>query len=622
MVTSLLAIIFIGVSHFAMAVYGAETAATGMWQKNEMDPRVNTPIVKMFKVEAVNLLPGGAPNPGDPQCTAAASCTFDLFYTNGAQFNLNKPNRLNILFISGGPGQFINEGDGPGEDVDTTTNAPQGNMLLNSLAAGDDLNGRHNVVYFHVRGAGQSSSNFNRSNNYDKFLRARYVVEDIERLRKEVLKDKPWDAIYAHSWGTVVAQLYGSKFGHDPERKVRSLILSAPVARRDPNTFEARIKQTASNLEDIYRFFRPTGACVIDNVSANSYLKTRVFDFELFRDELARSDNLCFIVEPRVKEISEKVIQILNALEADYGSLSFVEDNFDDIKAELTGNVKFPIEFFSALRQLQFLGAPREEGILFTADTKAMIDASLLIGYYITLGINQSVVSNCDPAAKFFVGAAAVPAVKKEYCDRLVVAKESVLKSRGFESLRARHVFGAYDGVARWMFNMLNKKCFTGTDLMNFANAGTGTGDKKRFVRALVKRMGAPSKEEAPVCGWDPGGKNAHSIPTLILAGSTDAVIAGCQAEDFYNRGLKGPKVFLQFPGQGHGLSITNLQDDPENERFQQTKNLTNLLDKFIRMAISRPSEIGKFLNSVKSELKSVKAREHPKLENGSIACS
>jgi hypothetical protein len=312
--------------------------------------------------------------------------------------------------------------------------------------------------------------------------------------------------------------------------------------------------------------------------------------------------------------------QILNALEDDYGSVGFVEDHFDEIETELVGDLKFPRELFAALRQLQFLGAPGDEGLLFTADAKTMVNAALLLGYHLTPGMGQIVGADCDPGTKFFVGAAAIPAVKEEYCERLGVAKNSF--SKGLESVRAKHVFGVYDGIARWVFKMLDKSCFTGTDLMKFANEGGGSGDRKRFVRALAKRIGMPSKEEPPVCGWDPGEKNAHSVPTLILAGSADTVIAGCQAEDFYNRGLKGPRVLLQIPGQGHVMSITNLQDDLENEKFQQTKNLRNLLEKFIIMAISNQPKIDKFLHSVKSELASIKGRQHPRLEeNGRIAC-
>jgi pimeloyl-ACP methyl ester carboxylesterase len=636
MAKTLAAFFFLVVPFFTMVAHGAQAVATGMWEKKEMDPRVGTSLATMDKIESVSLLPAGAPDPGDPNCNTSETCTFGLFYTTGAMFNLNKEGKLNILFIPGGPGQFVNEGQK--EEGQEEQNIVSANEVLNQLAFGEKREGDVNVVYFHVRGTGQSS--INRSNNYDKFLRAKYVIEDIERLRVELLKDKPWDAIYAHSWGTIVAQLYASKFGKDPERRVRSLILSAPVVRTDPKTIDARVRQTVTNLADIYKFFRPTGDCVIvipDEREPASYLKNRVFDFELnpaVGDDLKQTDNLCFISGPRATKITRRVANILKALDKDYGSMGFVVDYFSEVEADLPSDLKkFPIEFFGALRQLQFLGAPKEEGLLFTADAKAMIDAALVIAFHLTPGVGPSGQINCDPAGKFFVGAAADPDVKKEYCKRLIDAKEKFsLGPDKHESIRAKYVLGTYDGVSRWVFNVLGKqKCFTGKDLIKFANAGTGRGDKKRAVRDLTKRIGAPSKDEAEVCGWDPGGQNAHSVPTLILAGTSDAIIAGCQAEDFYNRGLLGQKGFLQFPGQGHGMTITTLVDLPpeilelmpaldDKKRFQQTTNLANLIKKFIKTAVSNPSESGEFLNSVEPERNSVKART-PALKNGNIPC-
>jgi len=607
---TLTALIFVVLSRFAMAAPGAMLPATGMWEKKEMNPRVNE-SVGVFQIKDVSLLPAGTPNPGDPNCTTAVPCAFDLSYTIGAQFGLNKGG-FNILFIPGGPGIIINEADGPGgckageiPPNDCSGDPPSGNEVLNKLAFGDDFNGRHNLVYFHVRGTGQSM--IDRRNNNDKFLRAKYVVDDIERLRKELLQDKPWDAIYAHSWGTVVAQLYAAReFDNDSVPKVKSLILSAPIARRDPTTINARVKQTVSNLEDIYRFFRPPGACAI---SGTSYLKSRVADFEAhLTPDLERTDNLCFITDSQVVEITSKVAKIIQAVEEDYGSLSFVQDHYDEIKAQLAPELKLPQEFFAALRKLQFLGAPynkmkrNHEGLLFTADALKMVDVALTLGFHLTQGVDRSLTS-CDPAGKFFVGAAA--RVKKDYCKRLRDAKANFLMLSMSQSVRASTVFGVYDGVARWVPRMLNKEdCFSGIDLSRFANGATGNSDKKRFLRAFAKRIGSASKDEPPVCGWDPGGGNAHSVPTLILAGDTDAIIAGCQAEEFYNRGLKGQKVFLQFPGQGHDMSITDQRD--VNPR--QTRAMADLIDKFIRAAGSPQSEFEKFIGSAKSELELVKA--------------
>lgn len=609
---TLIAGFFVALTHFSMFAHGAVLPATGMWETNEMNPRVND-SVDMFQIKKVQLLPPGAPDFRDRDCATLGPCTFDLFYTTGAQFGMNKE-AFNILFIPGGPGIIIPEADGPsgckaGEKPpnDCSGDAPMGNEVLNTLAFGDDLNGRHNLVYFHVRGTGQSM--IDRRNSYDQFLRAKFVVEDIERLRKELLQDKPWDAIYAHSWGTVVAQLYAArKSENDPGQKVKSLILSAPIVRRDARTLEARVKQTTSNLEDIYRFFRPAGEC---EISGTSYLKALVTDFEDHRTpDLEPTDNLCFITDQQIAEIIGKVTMIIHAVEDDYGSLSYFQDHFKEIKeAGLSQNLT-PLrqEFFAALRKLQFLGAPnnptkrQREGLLFTADAISMVDAALTIGFHLTKGVDPSL-TKCDPASKFFVGAAS--RVKQDYCARLKDARTRFLKSNTSQSVRANAVFGVYDGVARWVPRMLNKEdCFSPKDLSNFVNAKTGKDDKKRFLRAFAKKIGFASNDESSVCGWDPGGSNAHSVPTLVLAGGADAVIAGCQAEDFYNRGLKGRKVFLQFPGQGHDMSINDQRDASR----QLNKAMADLIDKFIKAAGSAPSEFETFIGSVKSELDLVKA--------------
>jgi fermentation-respiration switch protein FrsA (DUF1100 family) len=52
---------------------------------------------------------------------------------------------------------------------------------------------------------------------------------------------------------------------------------------------------------------------------------------------------------------------------------------------------------------------------------------------------------------------------------------------------------------------------------------------------------------------WNPG-YYKHSVPTLILKGGADAVIAGGQAESFYKDDLSNRKdsVLMKIPGMGH----------------------------------------------------------------------
>jgi hypothetical protein len=140
-------------------------------------------------------------NPNSPFCGFAGNCKFDLHYFSG-KGNLEDPERHNVLFIPGGPGEIVER----------------------SNATFDSLNIGVNFFYFDVRGTGNSV--IPESNVYDQFLRAEYVVEDVEAIRKtssmNVSRDRYQedsspesslkmgnsastpDAIYAHSWGTML----------------------------------------------------------------------------------------------------------------------------------------------------------------------------------------------------------------------------------------------------------------------------------------------------------------------------------------------------------------------------------------------------------------------------------
>ena len=618
--------ILFAVCVFVSSAQGAQL--TGSWETKEMDPRVRTrgdrgePILKIDKV---NLLPVTTPPAKDLQCNPSSACTFDLFYFKGETFELHDPSRKNVLFITGGPGQFVEENR-------------KGNFALGALDGSaskikdgklesdpERNNGIHNIVYFHLRGAGRSV--INRNNKYDQFLRAKYVVEDIEILRKKVLEDKPWDAIYAHSWGTVVAQLYANKYGKPdiasghPESRVKSLILSAPIVRRNARPLTARIEKTVSNLEKIFKFYRPIGDCVI---SDEKYLKDRVTDFhkqfsvDFGGKPLDGLDNLCFVTDSRVADITSEVQRILTDLEADYGSVDFVKDHYPKLKTNRNFPAslkKYPRELYQAIRRVQMLGAPEADGLVSTKDTKSMVDLALIIGSYLTPRTSRHRQTPCDPSGKFFTGAAASPGIKTKYCARLREAKDDLLRFKdSVESERARYVFGVYDGAARWLFRLLNKDCFTGEDLRKFANAAMGPTDRKKPVRDAAKKIGIDTSGDS-FCGWDPGGSNAHSVPTLILAGSADTIIAGCQAEDFYNDGLAGEKVFIEFPGMGHAMTVADASFLALP--LPQTQTFADLIDKFVTMA---PPQRATFIANVQSELSILKARERLPIQ-GLIAC-
>ena len=535
--------------------FGAQSAGDS-WTRDEMGERGDLEGILL----KLRLLPADRSFPPAFRCNEKPSaCEFQLAYFLGAGFDLSKKQRLNILYIPGGPGAIV--------DPD------------NRSAALRLLERKHNVVYFHPRGMSQSAIDGDKV--YDQFLRADYVVDDIEKLRSQVLKTRPWDAIYAHSWGTVIAQRYAAKHGKPKElsSKVMSLILSGPVDRHRASTHAARTQLTIANLKKIFSYYRSQGAANCQ-CESSSYLKSIVADFadpqiSTFGSRLGSSDNFCFLTGALVDQISKQLEKMMPEIDENYGSADLIVDHFDTLKKDKAfikdyGN--FPIEFFAALRYLQMSGAPEKDGLVFVADGRNQINAALLIAHYLTASDPR----RCDLKGPPFSGAAP----DCEYCDRLKTARlEQRARIGGRESLRGNYVYGVYDGVARWISVMMGEKgCFTGKDLNSFANH---SGDNKKFGRDQAKKIGIVEAEQ--ICPWNPADFR-HEVPTLLMKGGRDAVVAGCQAEDFFTNGLKdGRRILLEFRGLGHDMSVSNLYEgsDPSN----WSKHFTGLLENFIKMS-------------------------------------
>ena len=542
----------------------------------------------------LRLLPDGQPFPTQFNCDdRPASCQFQLTYFLSEGFDLAKKQRLNILYIPGGPGAI----------VDAT----------NRSAALRVLERKHNLVYFHPRGAAQSAIDGDKE--YDRFMRADYVVDDIEHLRRQVLKDRPWDAIYAHSWGTVIAQRYAAKYGspRDPEPKVKSLILSGPVDRHRASTHAARSQMTVDNLRKIFTYYRSRGAANCRCESA-AFLRPLVTDFSepqisMLGNRLGPSDNFCFLTDDLLDKIVKQIEKIIPEIDGNYGSADFVVDNFDTLKKDANFQShfdKFPIEFFAALRYLQMSGAPEKGGLVFVADSRNRMNAALLIAHTLT----AKDPSRCEPKGVLF-GAAAADC---EYCERFKAAKEELqAQLNGWESLRASYVYGVYDGVARWIAVMMGDQgCFTGRDLETFANH---PGDAKKFGREQAKKVGVVAGEK--ICPWNPTDYK-HEVTTLLMKGSRDTVVAGCQAEDFLLHGLKdGRRVLLEFKGLGHDMSVGNLYEgsDPSN----WSKRFAGLLEDFIK----RSSNVSRFRGDaqIKAKMQKLQAIDRTRDANISVNC-
>ena len=541
------------------------------------------------------LLPPGKEYPPGFNCREKpATCEVELAYFLSDGFDLSKNQRLNILFIPGGPGAIID--------------------TRNRTAALQTLEEKHNVVYFHPRGMGASA--IDGSKVYDQFLRADYVVEDIERLRQEVLKGRPWDAIYAHSWGTVIAQRYAAKYGRakDGSPKVKSLILSAPVDRHRADTHSARSRMIIDNLKAIFSYYRTSGSrdC---QCRSDTYLRPLVADYtnpqiRPLDTRLGANDNFCFLSHGADERIAQELKKVLPQIDENYGSVDFVVDNYFQLKKTdksfQSKFSKFPIEFFAAVRYLQMTGAPEKGGLVFVAESSQRINAALVIAYYLTPdnpgrctlknGIFGGTAENCD------------------FCERFKGASEA-LQSPGAarESKRGSYVFGAYDGVARWISVMMGEKdCFAGKDMEKFINSHE---DTKRFARDQVRKIGIVPKEK--ICPWNPA-EYRHEVPTLLIKGDRDTVVAGCQAEDFFTNGLKdGSRVLLEFRGLGHDVSVANLYEGADPSAWSTT--FASLLEDFVRMS-SAPTRF-RGDPKVKAKLQKLKVSDRTRDPNIAAKC-
>jgi pimeloyl-ACP methyl ester carboxylesterase len=592
--------ILLFVVFMSLAIYGCTTHE---WQKKDMNSRIGDFVEVDLK-------------PGSPTCGLLAQCKFDLHYFKGDNYKEGDSDRKNILFIPGGPGEIVDR----------------------SLPDLGFLQKRNNVVYFDVRGTGLSEIPL--SNAYDQFLRAEYIVSDIETLRKRVLDnddpeiDKPWDAIYAYSWGTIVAQRYAAKY----PLRVKKLILAAPVSRTHGDTETARRQMLVKNLLDILRKHQTQYACPWHR------------DHPLVKEPPQGfypegTDNFCFVNEGQMATIRHEFITILNELESDYGSVTFVESFYKRLKSSDNAfkyKYPYPEEFFSAIGLLGFLGGAEQQPLRFDSETMRLkISAAFFLGNYLMLGksilrdetnvlnpfrpVDPSdpdqafmnvVTAYCHPENPFFKS---IPSfnekdnLRRNFCQRLMGAQKDLTPiRRNNRSNRARSVFGVYDGLTRWVFRVLeqeqrldDQKCFRGKDLLDVARGDLETDLKTNTViREEAGKLGISRFEI--VCPWDPA-VYRHKRRTLILAGSADAVIAGGQAEYFFQNSLTpGQRVLIEFPGAGHSMHLqmtaSALQDLATAGPVGA--GIRGLVDAFLRM------EIADFMQDedIQTQIKSLKA--------------
>ncbi len=538
------------------ALAGAAETPAGAW------PAESANVLGKAKALTVklSLLPQGAKFPQGFDCEAApASCQFEMAYFLNVGFDPAKKNRLNILFIPGGPGA-INDPDLP-------------NPTLNFWQK------KHNLVYFHPRGMARSK--IDGAKRYDQFLRADYVVEDIESLRAKLLGDRPWDAIYAHSWGTVVAQRYASEYGEPQvaETKVKSLILSGPVDRALIGTHEARIGMIIANLKLILESYRSPGGARNCTCESSDYLRKILTDAREPQSAIGqavagKTDNLCFLDALVVSQVIAELEKIIPEIDANYGSADQVVDNFNALQQDPGFKQrmgKYGREFFVALRYLQMTGGPEKDGLVFSVDSHKQVSAALVLVQQLANQTPQS----CKDRSSPFAGAPPLC----DACKRLDEARLEMANPEDRSSLRGNFVFGVYDGVTRWLPGLMEKSsCFTGADIAQFVDHGSVA---KKFGREQARKIGIVSGER--ICPWDPA-KSRHAVPTLLLRGSRDTVVAGCQPEEFFRNGLtEHRRALFEFPGMGHDLSVARLSKPMGVSEWAE--KFADLLETFVKKA-------------------------------------
>jgi pimeloyl-ACP methyl ester carboxylesterase len=526
---------------FGRVAFSAQDLSGNKWKPEEMTPQNLTELdTPTGLTKEVDLLPGHR-RCGEQQCT------FKIYSFKGANFD---PERGNILFISGGPGQIVSRKD---SDL---------KFLENDF----------NVVYFDIRGSGLSK--ISPENKYDKFLRAEHIVEDIEKLRQELPTGKPWDAIYAHSWGTIVAQRYAKKY---PSR-VNKLILSAPVSRHRDSENDRR-KMTLDNLEDIYRNYRSESSqCFGIMGGVVAWFRNGIANMFRRKPDPGNffpegTDNFCFLRDERIAEIRANLSDDLSKLEVQYGSPAFVINNFEELQKdnEFKGNYPYAQDFFIALRSLEIFGGTEAPPRRFDDNIRRrQVSAAFYLAYYLTLSktILRDESHPLNPRHPGSMGCNPAAPLLKDlpmgwrgiFCSRIRGA-DLDLSNRGPESvsIRSREVLGVFDGLSRWVFGILKDQhrldgnCFKGKDIADIASGEVRT---PKVVQARAKQLGTVANEK--ICAWEPQ-KYRHAHSTLLLKGGADPVIAGGQAECFFGKGLAGERVLIEFPGVGHAMILPQL---------------------------------------------------------------
>jgi pimeloyl-ACP methyl ester carboxylesterase len=413
---------------------------------------------------------------------------FDLYYF--VRKPLEKIARKTVLFIPGGPGLF---NLGP---------FGRGNLMADFLIQ----NNEYNIVHFHVRGTAHSQ--IPPENQYDRFLKTAHVVEDIEEMRRDLVrqgfigKDGRWDAIIAYSFGTVVAQAYAGTYPGNVEK----LILIGPQSRHLFENSDQAFSLYTSDIRD-----------------TNRYTLAKIFEAPTFKDLSAEE-------KVRLLDVAfgtEKSTGVFQKAEDLFGSVPFLIDSYcqPEILRELRsyGLDKYSRDFFRALRELRDVGwqqKSRDRGaqIKHAKQIRDEIQATTPVG---------------DGCGK----------------TRLVDATD--------RSDRVFYVVTTFDGINLRFLDALAKS-EKGHVLEAIRRSG-GRAHYDRNINKLLEKMGIADDEK--IVPWNPA-RLRHDAPTMVLKGSADTNTAGRAAEHIFVNALTGPRVLITYPGIGHNYTLPSIPPD------------------------------------------------------------
>jgi pimeloyl-ACP methyl ester carboxylesterase len=457
----------------------------------------------------------------------------DLSYLRPNEIDGRPVDKRTILFVSGGPGQVNRPGSSNFGDVPG-----------------------YRVVYFHLRGAGFSQ--LPASNYYDRFLRTRYAVEDIEAIRKDLLGEAPWTAVIGHSYGTVLAQQYAAKYGSKDKNKVGQLILSAPLSHHN-------ISDETLQFESLRKIY-----------------KSKFFDFLPTLPGLTRSGQIG-------STIADEALKISKRAEHEFGSVHFLTEIYDilqrrPMRTDLDRfesllrdkDLHYSLGFFKALRRLRQTGWLSHDENLAKGSSENVDTVQRLAGLLIAYGILSRQPYSCDTGEfrtrlNDLLGKESNDEMPKEIEMQIKIGEE-YFKAGHVNTPRAYYVFTIYDGLNETFMRTIKD------------------GEKDR--RAAIKSLGGKQSgmnealnkiavENDAINKWDPK-EYEHAVPTLILKGGADPVTEGGQAEYVFEKALAGDRALIEFPGVGHCMSLPRLIEKDANGNRTSKNTIEYLLEEFV----------------------------------------